>query len=132
MENKKQDKHLSKRSGFTLIEIILVVVIIGILAGIGIPKLGGKSDKAKMAQAQGNIQMLGMAIREYEIMNGDYPTSLDGLLDESKGGPFLEKKSVPTDPWSVPYVYAAPGSYNNHTFDLSCTSPKGVNINNWE
>jgi general secretion pathway protein G len=132
MENKKQDKHLSKRSGFTLIEIILVVVIIGILAGIGIPKLGGKSDKAKIAQAQGNIQMLGMAIREYEIINGDYPSSLEGLLDESKGGPFLEKKVIPTDPWGTPYVYAAPGSHNNHTFDLSCTSSKGVSINNWE
>ncbi|MEE9369809.1 MAG: type II secretion system major pseudopilin GspG [Pontiella sp.] len=132
MENKKQNKHLSKRSGFTLIEIILVVVIIGILAGIGIPKLGGKSDKAKRAQAQGNIQMLGMAIREYEIMNGDYPSSLDGLLDESKGGPYLEKKSVPTDPWGTPYMYAAPGSHNTHTFDLSSTPLKGDPINNWE
>lgn len=132
MENKKQDKHLSKRSGFTLIEIILVVVIIGILAGIGIPKLGGKSDKAKMAQAQGNIQMLSMAVREYEIINGDYPSSLDGLLNESKGGPFLEKKVIPMDPWGKPYVYSAPGANNSHTFDLSCTSQKGVSINNWE
>ena len=74
-----------------MIEIILVVVIIGILAGIGLPRLGGKSDQAKMAQAQGNINMLSSAIIEYEILNGTYPTTLDGLLDSAKGGPFWLK-----------------------------------------
>ncbi len=132
MDHKKRDTHLSKRSGFTLIEVILVVVIIGILAGIGIPRLGGRSEQAKVAQAQGNITTLGMAVREYEIINGDYPSSLDGLLDESKGGPFLDKKIVPMDPWGKPFVYAAPGSHNTHTFDISCTSPKGKVVNNWE
>ena len=132
MKNKRNDKHLSKRSGFTLIEIILVVVIIGILAGIAIPRMGGKTERAKISQAKSNITALGMAIQEYEMMNGDYPSSLDQLLDESKGGPFMEKKAIPTDPWDKPFVYAAPGSHNTHTFDLSCTSPKGVVINNWE
>lgn len=132
MENRKQDKHLSKRSGFTLIEIILVVVIIGILAGIAIPRMGGKTEKAKISQAKSNIAALGMAIQEYEIMNGDYPPSLEALLDESKGGPFLEKKVVPKDPWGASYVYSAPGAHNSHTFDLSCTSPKGESVNNWE
>lgn len=121
-----------RRSGFTLIEILLVVVIIGILAGIGIPALSGKSEKAKIAQAQGNITMLSMGVREYEIMNGDYPSSLEGLLDTSKGGPFLEKNSIPMDPWGKPYAYQAPGSHNSHTFDISCTSPKGTVVNNWE
>ena len=128
----KQDQHLSKRSGFTLIEIILVVVIIGILAGIAIPRMGGKAEKAQISQAQSNIVAVGMAIQEYEMMNGVYPSSLEGLLDESKGGPYMEKKKIPTDPWGSPFVYAAPGSHNTHTFDLSCTSPKGTLVNNWE
>ncbi len=129
----KQSKNrISEKAGFTLIEIILVVVIISILASIGVTRLGGKSNQAKMAQAQGNITMLSMAIREYEIINGDYPKSLEGLLDESKGGPFLEKKALPADPWGKPYVYASPGSHNTHNFDLSCISPKGAVINNWE
>ena len=112
-----------RKAGFTLIEIILVVVIIGILAGIGLPRLGGTSDQAKMAQAQGT-NMLSTAIVEYEILNGTYPTTLDGLLDSSKGGPFLSKKKVPLDPWGKPYTYTAPGANNTHMFDLSCTSPK--------
>lgn len=131
MKKKEQSTLLSNRSGFTLIEIILVVVIIGILAGIAIPKLGGKSEKAMIAQAQANITALSMAIQEYEIMNGEYPPSLDALLDESKGGPFMEKKVIPTDPWGTPYQYAAPGSHNTHTFDLSCTH-NDVVVNNWE
>lgn len=131
MKKKEQSNHLSRRSGFTLIEIILVVVIIGILAGIAIPKLGGKSEQAMKAQAQANITAIGMAIQEYEIMNGEYPSSLDGLLDESKGGPFMEKKVIPTDPWGNPYQYAAPGSHNTHTFDLSCTH-NDIVVNNWE
>ena len=132
MKKNRHEKHLSKRSGFTLIEIILVVVIIGILAGIAIPRMGGKTEKAKISQAKSNIVGLGMAIQEFEMMNGDYPSSLDQLLDESKGGPYMEKKAIPTDPWDKPFIYAAPGSHNNHTFDLSCTSPKGTVVNNWE
>ena len=132
MKNNRHEKHLSKRSGFTLIEIILVVVIIGILAGIAIPRMGGKTEKAKISQAKSNIVALSMAIQEFEMMNGDYPSSLDQLLDESKGGPYMEKKAIPSDPWDKPFVYAAPGSHNNHTFDLSCTSPKGIVVNNWE
>lgn len=133
MKNKNiKTKNHSKKSGFTLIEIILVVVIILVLAGIAVPRMGGKSEKAQFAQAKSNISALSVAIQEYEMINGTYPSSLDGLLDESKGGPFMSKKAIPTDPWGKPFVYAAPGSHNSHSFDLSCTSQKGTVINNWE
>ena len=130
---KKNDKsnHVSKRSGFTLIEVILVVVIIGILAGIAIPRMGGKTEKAKIAAGRSTVQALGMAIQEYEMMNGEYPGSLDALLDESKGGPFMEKKSIPLDPWGNPFAYAVPGARNTHSFDLS-SSGHEEDVNNWE
>jgi general secretion pathway protein G len=132
MKKNKLKKLNSKKSGFTLIEIILVVVIIGILAGIAIPRMGGKTEKAKISQAKSNITSLSMAVQEFEMINGNYPSSLDQLLDESKGGPFMEKKAIPSDPWGKPYTYSTPGSHNNHSFDISCTSPKGTVINNWE
>ncbi|MDX1270187.1 MAG: prepilin-type N-terminal cleavage/methylation domain-containing protein, partial [Oceanisphaera sp.] len=95
MKKRQHEKHLSKRSGFTLVEIILVVVIIGILAGIAIPRMGGRTEQAKISQAKSNITALGMAIQEFEMMNGEYPSSLELLLDESKGGPYMEKKAIP-------------------------------------
>ncbi len=132
MNKKNNRRNFAKRSGFTLIEIILVVVIIGILAGIAVPRMGGQSEKAMIGKAQATISALSMAVQQYEMVNGAYPTSLDGLLDESKGGPFMEKKAIPMDPWGNPYTFAAPGAHNTHTFDLSCSSPKGTVINNWE
>lgn len=134
MDNRKMEKCLRKKSGFTLIEVILVVVIIGIISGVFLKGLniGGKTDQAKKTEAIATIAILSGAIQEYEIMNGNYPSTLEGLNDESKGGPFLQKKVIPKDPWDKAYVYAAPGAHNNHTFDLSATAPDGKVINNWE
>ena len=132
MKNIKNKKKYNK-SGFTLIEIILVVVIIGILATIGVQNLGGKSDMANKAAANGNIQMLSAAIAEYEMYNSVYPPALESLLKcPSTGMNLLSKNQIPTDPWGKPFVYVVPGANNTHRFDLSCTSPKGDSINNWE
>lgn len=134
MKTEKHNNIVNRRqAGFTLIEILLVVVIIGILAGIGIPAITGKSEKAKIAQAQSNIITISSGLQMYEMNNGDYPSSLDGLLDSSKEGfPFLQKNKVPLDPWGKPYLYSSKGSHNTHGFDLSCTSQKGIVVNNWD
>ncbi len=133
MNQKKANQVNRRKAGFTLIEILLVVVIIGILAGIGIPALSGKSEQAKIAQAQANIKAIESALAIYEMNNGAYPSSLDGLLDSSKQGfPFLDKQSVPKDPWEQPFSYAVPGSHNTYKFDLYCTSPNGKTIGNWD
>ena len=134
MDHKKQNKHLRKKSGFTLIEVILVIVIISILSGVFLKglKIGGKTDQAKKAKAIATISTLSAAVQEYEIMNGAYPSSLEGLLDESKGGPYLQQKIIPKSPWDTSYSFSAPGANNSHTFDLSTTAPDGTVINNWE
>lgn len=126
------NKNLSK-AGFTLIEIILVVVIIAILGTIGVRNLGGKSYKANKVAASSNIIMLEAAINEYEFINSVYPENLDGLLKcPTTGDNFLSKKKIPLDPWGKPFIYVVPGANNTHRFDLSCISPKGESINNWD
>ena len=129
----KAKKNNKKKLGFTLIEIILVVVIIGILATIGVQNLSGKSDMANKVAASGNIQVLSAAIAEYEMYNSVYPASLENLLKcPATGQNLLSKNKVPSDPWGKPFIYVVPGVNNTHRFDLSCTSPKGESINNWE
>ena len=128
------------RGGFTLIEVLLVVVIIGILAAVAIPRLGGRVKQAQIAAAQADVNNVGMALRLYEVDNGNYPASLSGLVTSpgtSKNwrGPYLEK-GIPKDPWGNDYVYAMPGSHNSHSYDLHSLGPDGVesadDITNWQ
>ncbi|MFH0954389.1 MAG: type II secretion system major pseudopilin GspG [Verrucomicrobiota bacterium] len=128
------------RSGFTLIEILLVVVIIGILVGIAIPRLGGRVRQAQIAAAEADVSNIGMALRLYEVDNGTYPPSLQGLLTAPGGaqnwrGPYLEK-GMPKDPWGNDYIYACPGSRNPHSYDLHSMGPDAADggtddIGNW-
>lgn len=119
------------KGGFTLIEIMLVIVIIGIIVGIAVPKITGKVGKANDVAARATLKAIEAAVQSYEMDNLRLPDSLTDLtVQKNNNGPYL-KPSELTDPWGQPFIYAKPGSHGVG-FDLSCKSPEGKEFNNWE
>ncbi len=116
-----------KRS-FTLVELMLVVVIIGILASIAVPNIVGKADKARRAAAKADVESnLPSAIDMYEMDVGEYPQSLADLITnpgvENWDGPYLKK--VPKDPWKREYHYKVPGDHGLG-YDVACMGKDGT------
>lgn len=107
---------VSSQKGFTLIELIVVVMIIGLLAALVMPKFFGKVEQSRMKAAQAQIELFGAALDQFRLDVGRYPTSSEGLaaLRESGAGsdewrgPYL-KKEIPKDPWGREFVYRSPG-----------------------
>lgn len=125
-----------RRRGFTLMEIILVVVIIGILAALVGTRLVGKAQQARETAATAQIANLRTALAAFERDAGRYPTTaegLDALVNRPGGLPadaqwerYLDERTVPADPWGRPYVYRQPGSMNPDGYDLLSRGPDGV------
>ncbi len=140
--NKLHGNVAQRRQGFTLTEIMLVVVIIGILAALVIPKIAGSSERARVTAAQADIKGgIKSAIGQYEVDNGFYPKSLQDLIVQPSNaknwhGPYFDSGKVPMDPWGNPYVYYYPGKHNVASYDLLSTGPDGRegtddDIGNW-
>jgi general secretion pathway protein G len=119
------------KGGFTLIEIMLVIVIIGIIVGIAVPKISGKLGTATDTAARASLKGVESAVSSYEMDHLRLPDSLTELTVQKDGkGPYL-KPSELNDPWKNPFVYVKPSSRGNG-FDLSCKSPEGKEFNNWD
>ncbi len=112
-----------EQRGFTMIEILLVVIIIGILVSLIAPRLAGRSEEARRQAAKADIMGgLALAIDLYEADNGKYPAQLADLIKDPGSllnwrGPYV-KKGIAKDPWGSEYVYSAPGTYNKDSYDL--------------
>jgi general secretion pathway protein G len=136
--------------GFTLIEIMVVIVILGILATLIIPRFMGREEEARRTMARVQMESMETALKLYKLDNGAYPSTEQGLqaLIEPptigrvprkwREGGYLEKSRVPKDPWDNDYIYLSPGVHGD--FDLISYGADGEpggeknnkDINNWE
>jgi general secretion pathway protein G len=121
---------IRRMRGFTLLELLVVMVIIGLLAGIVAPQYFSQLGKSNAKVAKAQIESFGQALDQYRLDVGSYPTTEQGLAALRTApadlprwqGPYL-KRDIPADPWGRPYVYAAPGQHGD--YDLSSLGSDG-------
>ncbi len=120
---------MNSNGGFTLIELILVTVIIGILAGMVVINYGGFQQDAKIRAAKGDIATLGQAIDLYVLQNDDqYPQSLQELAQPDRSGRVYVKE-LKNDPWNNPYNYIPATSARKADYKIYSSGPDGVEGN---
>ncbi len=116
----QKNAKLKNQRGFTLIEIMVVVVIMGLLATLVTVNLLDNADKEKTVKARADIKAIENALELYKLDTGRYPTTQEGLsalVTRSEGGQiYLKGGRVPEDPWGKPYLYISPGSHGE--FDI--------------
>lgn len=135
--------------GFTLIEIMVVVIILGVLGALVLPNVMSRPDHAKLTAARTDIQSISTALEIYRLDNGRYPTTsqgLDALVTRPTVAPLPRQwsaqgylKSMPTDPWGSQYQYASPGNRSTQGYDLYSLGGDGqpggedldADIGNW-
>jgi general secretion pathway protein G len=138
---------ISSRRGFTLLELMLVIMVLGVIAAITMPRLAGRSKQAAIAAARTDIDgTIAVALDLYELDNGGYPTSDQGLAAlyeqprsgsaaNNWNGPYI-KRQVGSDPWGNPYEYRSPGTHHAQDYDLWSLGPDEADgtdddITNW-
>jgi general secretion pathway protein G len=127
-------RRILRRTGFTLIEILVVIAVIAILASLVAPNVFQHVGTARSTTARSQVEMLATALDAYRLDNGRYPSTSQGLTalvsapaDEPTAtwrGPYL-RRAVPLDPWGKPYVYRFPGETNPAGFDLLSSGADG-------
>jgi general secretion pathway protein G len=149
MEKMKTSARL-RSAGFTLLELLVVLIIIGLLAGVVGPRVIDQLGKSKTKVAALDIKGIAQSLEMFKLEVGRYPTTQEGLQAlitapggvTSWNGPYTQAKtkSVPKDPWGNEYHYAAPGQHNTKDFDLSSLGAdnrdggdgENKDVNNWE
>jgi general secretion pathway protein G len=122
MRNNKRETHLRRRDGFTLIELMVVMIILGLLAALVAPKVMDRLGKANTHAAYSQIELFGTALDSLRLDVGRYPTTSEGLealVDRVSGaegwnGPYLKKNEIPLDPWKNAYHYESPGNHGDY------------------
>ncbi len=137
-----------RRAGFTLLELMVVIVILGLLAALVVPKLIGQSEKAKQTAARVQIRSLEQALQLFKLDNGFYPSTEQGLValvrapevgripKNYRQGGYIDR--IPNDPWGNAYVYLSPGAHGD--YDISSYGADGMpggdgenaDVNSWD
>jgi len=117
--DRRENPKRTRQGGFTLLELMVVIVIIALLAAIVMPRFLGATDKARVGAAKAQISSFKQALGLYKLEFKKYPTTSEGLeaLVNNEQENFLDQDNIPKDPWDNDYVYTSPGT-QNHDFEI--------------
>ena len=137
-EKARRRRKRERERGLTLLEILVVVTILGMIAGIVGIQVANQLEEAKIDTATVQMRQIGEALELYKIRFNRYPSTAEGLnsLSSPPGGKKPLMEHLPDDPWSAPFLYVSPGQHNPSKFDLQSKGPDGIadsedDVKNW-